>query len=332
MPNLGHLLGRLFGGDSDRQAALLRAYGKLPFYAEYRRLDLSPGTATAFSRWLDEGRLAWVSSPSRDPNGATRAARMVLTLSDPRELVVASVWDSRDSLGRSFPFAFFVLCSPDALGSGVLERWASACAIHDQFQELFAELHRIGKGGDFYKLYQKRGVRLRPDDVSQRVDAMSRAARSIDSSAWCQAMGLEQETSPPEWFAGLLRRSQRWTHDAQPIDDLALSCPLSSACPYSAQIPLWLTWIEGLIQRHGRLPQLLAPTDDVDPPAAVHVIFRDLLPDDYQLLTTDEPSYAYVDHLRRVPLASGERGAAAAVPVPDGSILDWLSATAPLRV
>ena len=98
---VGRLIGRLLGGDADKSDAILRAYGKLPLYAEYRRLEVSPGTPTAFSQWMDAGRLAWVRSPSKSETGATRPSRLLIGLPDTKEAVVASVWDSRDSFERS---------------------------------------------------------------------------------------------------------------------------------------------------------------------------------------------------------------------------------------
>ena len=44
MSRVGNFLGKLFSGQPDNgNHALLRAYGKLPMYAEYRRLELSKG-------------------------------------------------------------------------------------------------------------------------------------------------------------------------------------------------------------------------------------------------------------------------------------------------
>ena len=97
---VGNLLGKLFGSDANKNEALLRAYGKLPMYAEYRRLEVTPGTPTAYSQWLDAGRLAWCNAPSKTQDGQTRTTRLLIGLPDSREAIVATLWDSRDSLGR----------------------------------------------------------------------------------------------------------------------------------------------------------------------------------------------------------------------------------------
>ncbi|MFQ5806265.1 MAG: hypothetical protein ACE5I3_07440, partial [Phycisphaerae bacterium] len=127
-----------------KKDTVLRAYGKLPIYAEYRRLEVSPGTPTAFSQWMDAGRLAWVRSPSKSEASTTRPSRLVIGLPGTKEAIVASVWDSRDSLGRAYPFAFFVVCPPEALGRDLLQRWVAAASIHHAFDQLYFQLHSLG--------------------------------------------------------------------------------------------------------------------------------------------------------------------------------------------
>ncbi|RMF85807.1 MAG: DUF2094 domain-containing protein, partial [Planctomycetota bacterium] len=170
---VGEFIGKLFGGgDADKNVAVLRAYGKLPMYAEYRRLEVAPGAPSQFSQWMDAGRLAWVRSPQKSENGVTRPTRLMFRLPDAKEVVVASLWDSRDSLGRVFPFSFFIVCPPDALGANALERWASAVSIFATLERAHGELAQLGSGGDFYRLYAKRAVLLRPDDLDERVSRL----------------------------------------------------------------------------------------------------------------------------------------------------------------
>lgn len=323
MAGLGSFLGKLFGGEGDRNLAVLRAYGKLPFYAEYRRLELSPGTPTAFSRWLDEGRLAWVRSPTRSPQGTTRASRLLIALPECREVVIASIWDSRDSLGRVFPFSFFVVCPPEALGADPLQQWVCANAIHSLFTQLHAELHHLGGGGDFYRHYHKRAVPLRPDDVDARLERFKAAAAAILAADWFAATGLDHSITPADWYPGLLRRMRRWA--AQPAAELALSCPLARGASYAVQVVLWLTWLGGLIRRTGKPLRLIVPAEETAPPVCLHVLLRDLMADDYQLLTSDEAAYGFVEHLGMVPALPPEAGQVPPVEPPSAGLLEWFS-------
>jgi len=314
---------KLFGGETGRNEALLRAYGKLPIYAEYRRLELAPGTPTAFSQWMDAGRLAWVRSPTRSEGGTTRSTRLLIGLPGSREAIVASVWDSRDSLGRVFPFAFFVVCPPEALGADAVERWAAAADVHRSFERLYAQLHALGSGGDFYRLYGKRRIALRPDDLSERVRRLRAEVAGIPAEAWFRGLALDSDVSAGAWFHGLLRRVERWRALGGADADLALSCPLSRGYSYETQTVLWLEWLAGLFPNLGRAAWLVVPMETDRTAPTVHWVLRDLLPDDYQLLTTDDRRYGYVEHLSALP--AGESGTPAAeFETPRGSVLDWL--------
>jgi len=324
---VGELIGKLFGAGEARDDLPLRAYGKLPMYAEYRRLELSPGVPTAFSQWMDAGRLAWVRSPTRSEAGVTRPTRLLLRLPETKELVVASVWDSRDSLGRVFPFAFFVVCATEALGRDALEQWVAALSIQRTFDRFHGELMSIGRGGDFYRLYQKRTVSLRGDDLSGRLQTLRADAGRIAADAWFKALGLDQAVEAAAWFAGLLRRAERWRAQPALLAELAVSLPLAAGFSFSAQAVLWLEWLSPLLAKAGKRPWLVVPAEDPKSATAMHIIVRDPLPDDFQLLTSDDRRYRYVEHAAE--LAQSESGAALPVDPPDGSLAGWLQRHVP---
>ncbi len=326
---VGQLIDKLFGGNGDKNEAVLRAYGKLPFYAEYRRLEVSPGTPTAFSQWMDAGRLAWVRSPAKSDSGATRPSRMLVGLPGSKEAIVANVWDSRDSLGRVFPFVFFVVCPPEVLGSDPIERLVTATSIHRSFDRLYTRLHSLGSGGDFYRLYQKHVISLRPDDLAERAGALREEAAKIAAEPWFKALALDGEVAPAAWFAGLLRRSQRWKAQSSSLGELAVSCPLAKGISYGTQVVLWLEWLGGLFKKIGRMPWLVVPMENEQPAPDLTLVIRDLLPDDYQLLTTDGRVYSFVEHLSSTPSIEAAETAPSAAEVPSDSVLTWLKQHAP---
>lgn len=320
---VGQLIDKLFGGEGSKNQTVLRAYGKLPLYAEYRRLEVSPGAPTAFSQWMDAGRLAWVRSPAKSESGATRAAHMLVGLPEQREAIVASVWDSRDNLGRVFPFAFFVVCAPEALGSDAVERWVAAKSIYRLFDQLYARLHSLGSGGDFYRLFRKHLVDLRPDDLGQRARALREDAARITVEPWFEALGLDGQVTPAAWSAGLLRRAERWESQSSGLAEMALSCPLARGISYEAQVAVWLEWLGGLFKKAGRLPWMIVPPEDDRPAPTLNLVMRDLLPEDYQLLTTDDHSYSYMEDLSSLPASEGGAPLPSA-DTPTGSVLTWL--------
>lgn len=327
---VGEFLGKLFGADAGKGETILRAYGKLPMYAEYRRLEVSPGAATAFTQWLDAGRLAWVNSCAKS-TGTTRASRLMLRLPDVREWIVASIWDSRDTVGRVFPFCFFAVAAPEALGDDTVERFTSALALFEEFDAAHGELTRLGAGGDFYRLYARRKLALRPDDLPARVARLRAAAAAIDARAWFRSFAPDGQIDPALWFGTLVRRGQRWVASPELSGNLAISCPLVAGAPCEAQTLLWLDWIEPLANRLGRSPWLVMPAAPAGPGAASHLLLRDPMPGDFQLLTTDAATYGYVERIGDPPPASTETGATILVEPPTGSLVEWLKKQAPVR-
>lgn len=321
---VGRFLEKLFGGEEQAGAAPVRAYGKLPMYAEYRRLDVAPGAATLFSRWMDEGRLAWAKSATRSPNGATRPTRVMVRIPDTKECVVASIWDSRDSLGRVFPFSFFIVTPIDALGQNPLVQWTAAASIYRTFDRMHGELTTLGSGGDFYKHYAKRTVPLRGPDLEERVGALYEDARQVNIEEWFKAAAFDESITREAWFDGLLRRADRWRAQPPSLAEAALCCPLAPNYSFNAQTVIWLQWIGPLLQKCGRAPWILMPAENHGP-NSLTVLVRDLLPGDFQLCTSDADSYGYVERLASVPPNSSEPMR----PAPSGSFLEWVISNAP---
>jgi|GEM_PF-4174896 len=324
---VGQLIDKLFGGSAVQNEAVLCAYGKLPFYAEYRRLEVSPGTPTAYSQWLDEGRLAWVRSSMKSDNSSTRSSRLLIMLPGAKEVVVASVWDSRDNLGRIFPFSFFITCPPEALGADPVERWVAAAAVHRAFDRLYSLLHTLASGGNFYKRFKKHMITLKPTDFIDRVKALREDAAGIEVEQWFKGLMLGDETNPAEWFGGLLHRVERWKNQDGAGDDMALGCPLAQGVPFSAQVVVWLDWLENLYAKSGKSPGLILPMNDEKNAPDLMILLRDPLPDDYQLLTTDARAYGYVEHLAAIPESNCD--AAPSAEPPTGSLATWLKKHAP---
>lgn len=322
-----NLLGKLFGSEAGKNQALLRAYGKLPMYAEYRRLEVAPGTPTLFSQWMDAGRLAWVRSPSKSPQGLTRASRLLIHLPGAKELVLASLWDSRDNLGRVFPFAFFVVCPPDALGESALHRWVCASTMFRTFDQLHQQLSALGQGGDFYKMFRGRTLPIRPDDLDARVQQLESEARRVDAQAWFESAVGNKQFTAEAWFAGLLRRVEKWKAQPALIEGLALNLPLADTAPFGAQAAAWLRWTDAAVARCGRTAQIIMPAD-AERGGSLNLLVRDVLPDDFQLLTNDDHAYGFIERPAAAQLAA-DSTVPAEVPV-TGSLYDWLVNHAPV--
>ncbi|MCH7872878.1 MAG: DUF2094 domain-containing protein [Planctomycetes bacterium] len=331
MSRVGNFFGKLFSGapSDDGKELALRAYGKLPMYAEYRRLQVAPGAATVYSQWMDAGRLAWVQAAAqRGEKGSMVSSRLLGQLPGQKGLVVASMWDSRDNVGRIFPFSFFITCTPEALGGDAFQRWASAVSVYEQFDRAYAELSVLRSGGDFYRLFRGRNIQVKPDDVVERQRGLIEKASKIDAQEWYDALGLSAST-PADWFSSLVRRSARWKRQPDDIAQLAVGCPLAEGIAFDVQAMLWLRWIEPFAQRARKTPWMVSPGNSGGSGRSTYLILRDLMPDDFQLLTSQAGDYGFVEHLATTPNAA-PAGSASVVP-PQGSLLSWLSSLSPVK-
>lgn len=321
MSRVGQFFGKMFSGPAEKNETLLRAYGKLPFYAEYRRMEVSPGTPTLFSQWLDAGRLAWARSATAGGKGALRGSRLLIQLPDTKESIVARLWDSRDSLGRVFPFAFFIVCPPEALGAEPVARWTAALSVCECFERFHAELGQLARGGNFYKVYGKRAIPIRPDDAAERTERLRRAAAAVSGRDWFKAISLDGEIDAGRWFSALAHRARRWQAKPALLADQALRCPLAQGIAYEAQAALWLEWIGRFGKKAARMPAIIVPAAGDAGPASLHLIARNLLPDDYQVMTTDDRTYGYVDDLAGAQQHADD----APVDPPTGGLSEWLA-------
>jgi hypothetical protein len=223
-----------------------------------------------------------------------------------------------------FPFAFFVTCPLDALGSEAVERWVAASAIHRRFDEFHTQLHSLGSGGDFYRFYQKHTMPLRPDDLAERVGSLRGEAATIAADSWLKAVAFDGKIAPATWLAGLCRRVERWQTQPAALADLAISCPLARGYSNEVQVVLWLEWLDGLFKKVAKTPWLVVPMETAPAAPALHLVVRDLLPDDYQLLTTDDGKYDFAERLSSPPATDSDAAVLPADELPTGSLLAWL--------
>jgi hypothetical protein len=139
---------------------------------------------------------------------------------------------------------------------------------------------------------------------------------------------LGKDVSASDWYGGLLKRAKRWKSRPESAGELALTCPLARGRSWDAQIVLWLEWLGGLTQKLGRSPWVVVPADESTHPARFSLLTRGLLENDYQLMTTDDVSYGFVEILSQ-PHVGADAESPSTADVPAGSLLTWLKEHAP---
>ncbi len=249
----------------------LRAYGKLPFAAEYRRIGSDTGTAAAFTRWLDEGRAALLS---REPGAQLLTSTLCVPFGAGREWVMARLWDSRDSLGRKFPFCFFVVCPQADMGDGPLERLGATVHYARAFDAAWRERGSLS-GRDFAKVYGDFAIDPPPERAAAETAELRRAAEAWESAAGDgdpSAIGVSAAASR----IGEVRQS----------GGVRRFCgALSAAGSAEAQAAAWLSWLEPAL-RAAQAPAWFIVNEASGAAARprVSVGLSDLEPADYDAL------------------------------------------------
>jgi hypothetical protein len=252
---------------------------------------------------MDAGRLAWCRSPTKSEQGVTRPSRLLLRLPDCKELIVANIWDSRDSAGRVFPFSFFVVVPPEALGADPIEQWVAARSIHQELQRCHTALSGFSGGGDFYKLYAKYPITPRPADLADQVAGLRQEAAGLSAADWFRGWSPDGKLDPGMWFSTIARRAAEWRGQPDSARSLALSCPLASDYSYPAQVICWLSLLEGIGTRSGKPLTVIGPGTEMPQGASLHFLARDPKPDDFQLLCSDAGRYGFIENLAAIPAA-----------------------------
>ncbi len=326
----------LFKSKKTVQDPRVRWFGKLPTYADYYSSKADESWAIELNDWILKGY-----ELLRSRQSAHQVTRRVLPfsacalrLAKSEMTVFASIMDyGGDQRGRPFPMSFYVGVPSAQWPGPTSDRLISAARLIRDLLDLRREVARfLNSPGHFETVF---GGRV--------LDLSGIAGQSTDSSWQERAHRIRID----EWFQGArdnlriddaltwLRAATRWGDSIAALESKSfeptLRMPLArEVAPGEAaldvQLAGWIHWLQSRLnlRRRNYSIFLTGACDNGSP--SLSIVARDLLPDDFLLLSDLAHTLPYLDDVSRLeagPATETDQAVNDRVE-PDGSWMDFV--------
>ncbi len=293
----------------------LRWFGKLPTYADYYSSATDEDWAVEFNEWVLKGYELYLAR-QRDGRASRRlpSAAAVLRLPTSQMTVLASIQDyGGDMRGRPFPLCFYIGL-PTALWPGPASDHAVAAvrllgkltALRDRVIRFF------NAPGRFDAVFGDQEFDLSDLGDETGDDSWTQAAGKLSFADWFgAAKSCLKLDDADTWY----QRASTWGASISKLESEqfgpTLRFPLVMNLPSEPQIAGWLRWLERRIDVQKRYLSLVVSHEPAAATGHLTIIARDLMPDDFLLLTPAAATLPFVDDLCGIGAAiAGPQGAA----------------------
>jgi len=295
----------------------VRWFGKLPTYADYYSSAADADWVVEYNDWLLKGcelfyaRRRQQGGDSRLPAGAC-AVRMPKS----QMVVLAALLDyGGDMRGRPFPLSFYVgvpaetwpgLTAPSVLP--VLRVLSELIGLREQVNRFFKAPAR------FEAMFGGRELDLSMVCGEAEVESWEAAAGRVSVAEWFSLAGPVLKVQSVEaWVAALDAWGERLAQLNDEETGPTLRLPIVSRLPTEPQIAGWVSWVERRVKLDRWPVSLLATLDPQEVVGGVSLVCRDVVAEDFLLLTPLRGTLAYVDDASQVTgsAVSGEDSGAA---------------------
>ena len=280
-------------------------FGKLRIFADFVEPTHRTGFSDELRQWLVAATAASEPSSSQQEDGETQQCyRVVWPHSRGKKLLVAILWNSRDQVGRSFPFCVYTELPVRKLR---LERVAALPLVLDP---LWDQLLRIASNGAGQPWVELEGSQLDVTEVQQKIkkarldfdpksvpeDLLEKRLVAIEAERFATCcLGPDGRALWPHMVAGLENLGMELL-GAEPL--IALRLPGTQEIDSRSQAAFWLRLIETLAGGDaGALPSLFLSVGDGGR-TGLWLLFREPLQADLPLLFGDGPAHDYLLDLR----------------------------------
>ncbi len=288
---------------------VIRWFGKLPTYADYYSSKAEDAWINEFNDWILKGFEIHHNrgGAARPPGG--HAARLPLSggivrLPRSQMTVLFSIQDyGGDMRGRPFPLCLYVAVPTPAWPGPGSASVGSAVRVLTTLLKLRREVVRfLNAPGRLESVLGDREVSLDGFDDGDLDDGWIAEARKLSFAEWFagarDALEVKEEAA---WLA----LAARWGGNITTLDgadfEPTLSLPLARGVPLMLQMAGWLRWLESRMKLTGRSLSLLYVCDERDEePQRMVVVARELVPEDFLLLSVGFRTLPYVDDLASV--------------------------------
>lgn len=278
----------------------LRWFGKLPTYPDYYRSQATEEWPDEFHTWVLQGFEMYKGRLAREnhPPGRLPVSSCVLRLPKSDMTVFSSVLDfGGDMRGRVFPMCFYVGIPTSKWRGPPSERIRAATQVLDRLVSMERDVARfLNQPGQFETLFADREVDLYHIEENTSDDTWSRMGTTVPLSHWFDGVrsGLHERR-----FAQWRELIGAWgknisRHDRKGFEP-TLRFPLAKGVPASVQVAGWFRWLESRMDFSKRSVSFTITGDLKSEMGALTIISREIMPDDFLLLTPMFGSLPYLD-------------------------------------
>lgn len=302
---------KLFKGKSKlRPDPRIRWFGKLPTYPDYYSSAADEEWAVEFNDWILKGVEVYQSRIRSTPQhgGRLPIAGCVVRLPRSGMTVFSSILDfGGDMRGRPFPMCFYAAL-PTALWPGpTSERLAGAASALRDILALRRDVARfINSPGRFEAAFGERFIDLDGLCNGTIDDSWVSQGKALSYAEWFQDArgGLKTDDA-----VGWARSIQRWGaqlvgHESKTFEP-TFRFPLAMRRPLPVQVAGWIRWLETRIDVGRRNLSMIVSGELEHEAGHLTVIAREIVKEDFLLLTPAARMLPYLDDLLALDPANG---------------------------
>jgi hypothetical protein len=290
---------------SARSDPRLRWFGKLPTYPDYYRSQTDEEWAVEFNDWVLRGYEMYRSRlrPGDHEHIQLPESGCVIRLPKSGMTVFASVLDyGGDMRGRAFPMFFYIGAPTTLIPGPTSDRLAATSHILPDLLSLRRDVTRfLNSPGSFEAALGDREVDLGDIDEQVRDSSWITTAKTVSMDDWFAAAknGLKVKDQH-RWLA----LASEWgdniaKHEGKNFEP-TLQFPLASGVPLKVQTAGWFRWLESRMDLERREMSLIVTGDVEKETGRLTLIAREVVPDDFLLLTSLSNTLPYLDNLSEV--------------------------------
>ncbi|MHC5111676.1 MAG: hypothetical protein ACYTHJ_17565 [Planctomycetota bacterium] len=284
----------------------IRWFGKLPTYSDYYRSPSDEEWAVEFNSWVLKGferyrgRLTEVGRPYVK----LPLAGAVIRLPKSKMTVITAILDyGGDMRGRSFPLFFYVGLPTAQLAGPTSDSIASISHALGQLLGLRREVARfINSPGCLDHVFGDREIDLEDVVEGHKDSNWLQSGKSVAFADWFERAkpGLAAKDHE-EWSRMIAVWSSRISEQNGKNFEPTLRFPLAPRLSRDIQIAGWMHWLGERMKLDNRYLTLFVTGDPDVGQGQLTIVARDLMDDDFLLLTVLANELPFVDSLCAKP-------------------------------
>jgi len=274
------------------ETCALHLYGKLPIYKDFISSGLTEEGAKEFRDWLGNGFSRRWANDDEYREAEIPLHTFLLPLPGGRRSVTGALWGSHDEGGlRRFPFTLFsVVPQGKAIADPLV-----ALSYLEVFEERATQIRRTYAAGrtlaSFYEAYRGAKIEVPVKRPAKIAEGVEKEIRDVTLGDFAESLlGEGAAASWPKFLARL-----RAACDAPPGEGAgAVRVPVGNLLPATAQLQLWLAWLEAEGAFGRRAPSGVLVCRAGGRSRAV-LFFRELRAEDFLLLHPERSDHEFVE-------------------------------------